>query len=139
MASEITVCGRQVPIPTESVERAAHYVLEGEGRQAKLSVTFLGRDGMRRLNLQYKGRDRPTDVLAFSLPSPGGTLMGDIYICRWVARREAEARDIPVDQEIIRLIVHGTLHVLGYDHPDGDGRTVSDMWRRQEAYVRALT
>ena len=55
------------------------------------------------------------------------------------ARKEAEARNIPVEQEIIRLVVHGTLHVLGYDHPDGDERTTSDMWCRQETYVRALT
>jgi len=139
MASEIAVGGRQLPIPAESVQRAVRHVLESEDRQATLSVTFLGRDRMRSLNQQYKGQASPTDVLAFSLPDPSGTLMGDIYVCPWVASREAESREIPVDQEIIRLVVHGTLHVLGYDHPDGDERTASDMWRRQETYVRALT
>jgi probable rRNA maturation factor len=139
MASEIAVGGRQLPIPAESVQRAVRHVLESEDRQATLSVTFLGRDRMRSLNQQYKGQASPTDVLAFSLPEPSGTLMGDIYVCPWVASREAKAREIPVDQEIIRLVVHGTLHVLGYDHPDGDERTASDMWRRQDTYVRALT
>ena len=139
MASEIAVGGRLLPIPADSVQRAVRHVLESEDRQATLSVTFLGRDRMRSLNQQYKGQARPTDVLAFSLPDPSGTLMGDIYVCPWVASREAAAREIPVDQEIIRLVVHGTLHVLGYDHPDGDERTASDMWRRQETYVRALT
>jgi probable rRNA maturation factor len=139
MASEIAVGGRQLPIPAETVQHAVRHVLEREDRQAALSVTFLGRDGMRRLNQRYKGQARPTDVLAFSLPDPGGTLVGDIYVCHWVARREAEARKIPIDEEIIRLVVHGTLHVLGYDHPDGDDRTAGDMWRRQETYVRALT
>lgn len=139
MTSDIAVGGHQFPIPAESVKRAVRHVLECEARQATLSVTFLGRDRMRRLNQQYQGRDRPTDVLAFALPNPGDTLVGDIYLCHWVARREAEARKIPVEQEIIRLVVHGTLHVLGYDHPDGDERTTSDMWRRQETYVRALT
>ena len=139
MASEIAVGGHQLPIPAESVERAVRHVLENEDRRATLSVTFLGRDRMRRLNQQYKGQARPTDVLAFSLPDPAGNLVGDIYVCHWVASREAEVREIPVDEEIVRLVVHGTLHVLGYDHPDGDERTASDMWRRQESYVRALT
>ena len=139
MTSDIAVGGRQLPIPAESVQRAVRHVLDCEARWATLSVTFLGRDRMRRLNQQYQGRDRPTDVLAFALPNPGGELVGDIYLCPWVARKEAEARNIPVEQEIIRLVVHGTLHVLGYDHPDGDERTTSDMWRRQEIYVRALT
>ena len=138
MAFDIAVGGHQLPIPAESVQRAVRHVLEREDRRATVSVTFLGRDRMRRLNLQYKGQARPTDVLAFSLPDPDGALLGDIYVCRWVARREAEARQIPVDEEIIRLVVHGTLHILGYDHPDGDERTASDMWRRQETYVRAL-
>jgi probable rRNA maturation factor len=138
MTCEIAVGGRQLPISAESVQRAVRHVLECEGRLATLSVTFLGRDRMRRLNQQYKGQPRPTDVLAFSLPDPAGNLVGDIYVCHWVASREAEAREIPVDEEIVRLVVHGTLHVLGYDHPDGDERTASDMWRRQEIYVRAL-
>lgn len=141
MTSDIAVGGRRLPIPAESVQRAVRHVLDREDRRATLSVTFLGRDRMRRLNQQYRGRDRPTDVLAFALPNPGrrGGLVGDIYLCHWVARKEAEARNIPVEQEIIRLVVHGTLHVLGYDHPDGEERTTSDMWRRQETYVRALT
>jgi probable rRNA maturation factor len=56
-----------------------------------------------------------------------------------VAEREARRRGIPVREELIRLVVHGTLHVLGHDHPEGEGRTVSPMWRRQERYVSALT
>jgi probable rRNA maturation factor len=137
--SEITVAGRRLPIPAAEVQRIAAGVLEAEGRSAALSVTFLGAERMRQLNLEYKAHDRPTDVLAFPLPSPGGRLLGDIYICPWVARREAGARDIPLPAEIARLVIHGTLHVLGYDHPEGEGRTTSAMWHRQEDYLRALT
>jgi probable rRNA maturation factor len=138
MACEIAVGGRQLPMSAQSVQRAVRHVLEREDRRATLSVTFLGRDRMRRLNQQYKGQNSPTDVLAFSLPDPAGSLVGDIYVCHWVASREADSREIPVEEEIIRLVVHGTLHVLGYDHPEGDERTASDMWQRQESYVRAL-
>ena len=55
-----------------------------------------------------------------------------------MARREALARKVPVRQELVRLVVHGTLHVLGYDHPENGRRERSPMWRRQERYVEAL-
>ena len=102
-----------------------------------MSVTFLGRERMRALNQEWKGHDRPTDVLAFALPGPAG-LAGDIYVCPWVAAREARARGLPAAQELVRLLVHGTLHVLGHDHPEGEGRTTGPMWRRQERYVAEL-
>jgi probable rRNA maturation factor len=114
-------------------------VLRGERRRATISVTFLGRDAMRRLNACHKGHDVPTDVLAFALREPGGGAVGDVYVCAYVAARESRNRNIPLEEELVRLVVHGTLHVLGRDHPDGEGRTRSAMWRRQERYVEALT
>jgi probable rRNA maturation factor len=93
---------------------------------------------MRRLNLEHKGRDRATDVLAFALTDPSGQTIGDVYICPWVARQEARSRGISLREELIRLVVHGTLHALGREHPEGPERTRSAMWRRQERYVEAL-
>jgi rRNA maturation RNase YbeY len=113
-------------------------VLRGERREASISVTFLGRDAMRRLNARYKGHDRPTDVLAFALDGPDGRAVGDVYVCTVVAAREARAREIAVEEELIRLVVHGTLHALGREHPEGTDRTRSAMWRRQERYVETL-
>ena len=139
MPPEIAVSGRRLPIPAADVHGIVAGVLEGEDQSATVSVTFLGPERMRRLNQEYKNQDRPTDVLAFPLPDPSGQLLGDIYICQWVARREAKAHGIPLREEITRLVIHGTLHVLGYDHPQGEGRTTSEMWHRQEDYVRALT
>jgi probable rRNA maturation factor len=131
------VSGRRLPLPAALVRRAVTTVLRGERRRAAISVTFLGRDAMRRLNARHKGHDRPTDVLSFALDDPNG-LMGDVYVCPWVARREARARGIPARQELLRLVVHGTLHALGHDHPEDEGRTRSPMWRRQERYLKAL-
>lgn len=113
-------------------------VLAGERRRAFMSITFVGPVRMRKLNRRWKGADRGTDVLAFALAGPGGALTGDLYLCRAVAVREAASRRIPLRQELLRLVVHGTLHVLGYDHPDGETRTESPMWRRQERYLRGL-
>jgi probable rRNA maturation factor len=120
------------------VRRVVHSVLRSERREASISVTFLGRDAMRRLNATHKGHDWPTDVLSFALTTPSGDLVGDVYISSWVARREAKVRGISAREELIRLLVHGTLHVLGRDHPEGSARTRSAMWRRQERYVEAL-
>jgi probable rRNA maturation factor len=132
------VNGRRLPLPRALVRRVVLAVLGAERREALISVTFLGPVSMRRLNAEHKRRDRPTDVLAFPLTGPSGETVGDVYICPAFARQEARARRIPLRQELIRLIVHGTLHVLGREHPEGPGRTRSAMWRRQERYVEAL-
>jgi probable rRNA maturation factor len=132
------VSGRRLPISRALVRRVVETVLRSERREALISVTFLGRDSMRRLNAEHKGHDRPTDVLTFALTDPTGRTVGDVYICPWVARQEAKERGISFREELIRLIVHGTLHALGRDHPEGSQRTRSAMWRRQERYVEAL-
>ena len=123
--------------PRPRLERAVGQVLAWEGARARVELTLLDADAMRRLNRRAMGRRGLTDVLAFALPQPDGALLGDVYICpaaaaRWVKNGGG------VEEELIRLAVHGTLHVLGYDHPDGPGRTRSAMWGRQERYVRRL-
>jgi probable rRNA maturation factor len=134
----VSVAGRGAPLPRAAVVRAVRAVLRRERRSAVVSVTFLARARMRRLNRRWKGRAAPTDVIAFALASPGGRLAGDVYICPWVAVRHARALGVPARRELLRLVVHGVLHVLGYDHPEGAGRTRSAMWRRQERYLRGL-
>ncbi|MBA2627103.1 MAG: rRNA maturation RNase YbeY [Gemmatimonadales bacterium] len=132
--AEVAVGGRRHALPAATVRRIVQGVLAAERRAADISVTFLGRDAMRRLNQQYKQHDAPTDVIAFTLTSPDGRLVGDVYVCPWYAARTARRLGIGSRQEMIRILVHGVLHVLGYDHPHED-RTRSPMWRRQERYV----
>lgn len=134
----MAVHGRRLPLPAPVVRRVVRAVLEGERRRADVSVTFLGRDRMRRLNARYTGHDRPTDVLAFTLPQPAGLPLADVYVCAAVAAGAARTHQVALREELIRLVVHGTLHALGYDHPDGSERARSPMWRRQERYVEAL-
>jgi probable rRNA maturation factor len=135
---EVVVSGRRLPLPPALVRRVVTRVLEGERREGLISVTFLGREAMRRMNAEHKGRDVPTDVLAFAMTDGDGRAVGDVYLCPWVAAREAKARGLSLREELIRLLVHGTLHALGRTHPEGEGRTRSPMWRRQERYVGAL-
>jgi probable rRNA maturation factor len=135
---EVVVSGRRLPLPPALVRRVVTRVLEGERREGLVSVTFLGRDAMRRMNAEHKGRNVPTDVLAFAMTDGIGHLVGDVYVCPWLAAREAKAQGVSLREELIRLVVHGTLHALGRTRPEGEGRTRSPMWRRQERYVGAL-
>jgi len=113
------------------LEAAVRKALEADGREAELSVTLVDDAEIERLNHEYRGRDRPTDVIAFSLGSPEQPL-GDVYIGADQARRQAESLGVPLIEELLRLAIHGTLHVLGHDHPDGDDRFASPMYVLQE-------
>ena len=104
---------------------------------AMLSITFVGRAAMSQLNRRYLGHHGATDVISFGLGRDGkrGVVIGDIYICPEIARSNAKRQGISSQEELLRLVVHGTLHTLGYDHPQGATRTESPMWRRQERIV----
>jgi probable rRNA maturation factor len=121
----------------------AAQVLRWEGaRTTRVEVALLDAAAMRRLNRRVTGRRGLTDVLAFGLPQPDGRVLGDVYVCPAAAERYVTATGSgergAVEEEMVRLAVHGTLHVLGYDHPEGAGRMRSAMWRRQERYVSRL-
>jgi probable rRNA maturation factor len=118
--------------------RAAKRVLAWERAPAgsHVDVTLLSAAAMRRTNRRATGRRGLTDVIAYALPQPDGRLLGDVYISP--AAAAIAARGPGLEEELVRLAVHGTLHVLGYDHPEGAGRTRSRMWRLQERYVKRL-
>jgi probable rRNA maturation factor len=125
-------------VPRAIVRDAVVTVLDGEQTgPADISVTFLSSQRMRALNRRTFGVDRATDVIAFALPHPG-QVVGDVYVCPSVARRAALRLGVTPREELMRRVVHGTLHVLGYDHPAGQERTVSLMWRVQERYVGGI-
>ncbi|HEY3221408.1 MAG TPA: rRNA maturation RNase YbeY [Gemmatimonadales bacterium] len=119
--------------------RIAQRVIAWEHAPAgsQVEITLLPAAAMRRANRRATGRRGVTDVIAYTLPQPDGRVLGDVYICP-AAAAGAARNGGGVREELIRLAVHGTLHVLGYDHPDGSGRTRSRMWRLQERYVRRL-
>jgi probable rRNA maturation factor len=88
-----------------------------KGRE--LSVLFCGDARMRRLNRVYRGKDKTTDVLAF--PAGAGALLGDIVVSVPYAARQARRRGERASREIDRLLLHGYLHLLGYDHETDSG------------------
>ncbi len=120
------------------LEQAVRGTLESEGQsEAEVSVALLADDDIQELNRRYLGKDRPTDVLAFSLGDEDD-VVGDVYIGLDQAARQATDLGIALEEELVRLAVHGTLHVLGHDHPEDEGREASAMFVRQEQLVRRL-
>jgi len=110
-----------------------------EVTRAELSLTLLDDHAMRALNRDYLQRDRPTDVIAFSLgDGDHDAPFGDVYLGVERALAQAAELDVPPGEELVRLAVHGTLHVLGHDHPEDDSRVRSPMWRAQERIVRRV-
>ncbi len=80
----------------------------------------------------------PPTFIAFALHSEGDPVLGDVYLGFDQARRQASELGVPVEEELLRLAIHGTLHLLGYRHPEGSDRFESEMFRRQEKLLRRL-
>jgi probable rRNA maturation factor len=130
---DVHTVGVRVPLARREVDRIARAVLRAEKvRRARLSIAFVDDARIARLNRGHLGHRGPTDVISFALPDESVGLVGDIYIAPGVARRNAAEQGIPIRNELTRLVVHGVLHVVGYDHPEGAGRYKSRMWARQE-------
>jgi len=125
------------PVDPARVEAAVRHVLRAEGvEEAEISVALVGDEQIAALNEEYLDHEGPTDVITFALHEAGEAPLGDVYVgVDQALRQAAEFGATPAD-EVVRLAVHGTLHVLGYDHPEDAGRTESEMFARQEALLR---
>ena len=137
---ESSAPGLRAPLSAARVTALVILALKAEGvPNAMLSVTFLSAPAMARMHRVQLGHRGATDIITFELtrPTADAPVTGDIYICVDVARRNAAAWGVPVRQELARLVIHGTLHTLGLEHPDGDARVQSPMWQAQERYLRA--
>ncbi|CAN5792871.1 hypothetical protein BH23GEM11_BH23GEM11_19290 [soil metagenome] len=125
------------PLPERAIRRALDLVMAREDVvSGELSVTFLADEPIRELNVRYLAHDWIPDVLSFELAPP---MLGDVYVGYQQAVRQAGDHGVPLDQELVRLAVHGALHLLGHDHPDDlAGREASELYRVQEAVVREV-
>jgi len=104
---------------TRSLRKWVRAALEGRREEAELSVRIVDEDEMRELNSRYRGKDKPTNVLAFPAglaPELGLPLLGDIVVCAPVVSREALEQNKPARAHWAHMLVHGTLHLLGHDH-----------------------
>ena len=110
---------------------------------AELGVQVIGPARMRTLNHRWRRRDVPTDVLAFPLSGPRlkgytGVSLGDLFICPRVVRAKAKAWGNPVKRQMKWTIVHGLLHLAGYDHETGP-RNAARMARLEQKILKQLS
>jgi probable rRNA maturation factor len=126
-----------------AIAESAFPQLGASDRSVELSVRLTGDDEVRALNAQWRGKDRATNVLSFPMAEEADLhqanvagpelLLGDIVLARGVCEAEASDKGIAIDDHALHLLVHGTLHLLGYDHHDE--ADAADMEARE---VRAL-
>jgi len=91
--------------------------------QAEVTIRVVDEQESHQLNHEYRGKDKPTNVLSFPFEAPPGVeidLLGDLIICRQVVEREAEEQNKPLQSHWAHMVVHGSLHLLGYDHIEDD-------------------
>jgi probable rRNA maturation factor len=141
LAIDISSSVRRLGVSRARIRETAVATLEAEGvRNAMLSITFVGRPTISQLNYRYLGHHGPTDVISFGLGRAGkrGAVVGDVYICAEVARENARRQGVSAGEELLRLVIHGTLHVLGHDHPADATRTSSPMWHKQERILAGV-
>ncbi|MDO8463163.1 MAG: rRNA maturation RNase YbeY [bacterium] len=125
----------RAPLSDAQVVRAVRAAQRAGGRRGSVDVSFVGTQRMRKTNRITHGEDTATDVLAF--PDGGDAVsLGELVICPQIAKRSAQRAGEPWPREIIRLLVHGTLHLCGYDH--AEPTDAARMFQLQERLVRSV-
>ena len=111
---------------------------ESMPEDTEISIVFVNNEKIRELNHQYRGLNRPTNVLSFSMvegmPMPFNNILGDVAISVEYAKKEAEDLGINIEDRIIQLLIHGTLHLVGYDHIRDDD--YEKMQEREEFFFK---
>ena len=124
----------QVP-ETAQLERWVTAVLKQHPQESRHEVTIriVDADESQALNADYRGKDKPTNVLSFPFEAPPGIelpLLGDLIICQNVVAQEAQQQQKPLMQHYAHMVIHGTLHLLGYDHIEDDEAEAMEQLER---------
>lgn len=111
----------------------AKKVLKGENREIEnISLVFVGKKEMQEFNKKYRGKNKPTDVLSFNLNDK--ECLGEIVICPQVVKENGEKFGISFEKEIAKVLIHGVLHLLGYDHEKSE-KEAEIMETKQNFYL----
>ena len=117
-------CEQESGLPTvEQIEQWATAAVQPQSDEVEMTVRIVDEAESHELNLNYRGKDRPTNVLSFPFECPDEVelpLLGDLVICRQVVEREAQEQEKPLMAHWAHMVVHGSLHLLGYDHIEDD-------------------
>ena len=124
---EIVNRQRKVPVDPEKWQHFTSRALKATPAEAaSVTIAFISDRQMRELNRQWRGKTGTTDVLSFpagedEFANPAGSNLGDVVISAEQAARQAKEHELTLDEEIAQLILHGLLHLCGYDHETDDG------------------
>lgn len=140
----ISATVRHSNLPDRDIQRTVAAVLAGEGyADWEAGVHIVGEAQMRSINRKSRGVDRSTDVLSFSLLEGGDTVpgvrnrdIGDIFLCMPYINRQARRFGVSAREEGVRMLIHGMLHAIGYDHRMP--KEAQKMFARQEYFVHLL-
>jgi probable rRNA maturation factor len=137
---KVTVANPQeaVVIERARMRQIVQTVLEGEDEpDAEISLAFVDNPTIHQLNQRYLKHDEPTDVLSFPLSDPGARkLQGELVIGAEVAKTQAEERGHPIEAELALYVIHGLLHLCGYN--DHEANDASFMGERERHYLQLL-
>jgi probable rRNA maturation factor len=127
-------------VSTEWIERAAQAALSHQSAAGDITVVLADNPRLQELNRNYLGIDAPTDVLSFPAsetdPETGARYLGDILISIPRAEEQAQSAGHPLEAELQLLVVHGVLHLLGYDHAETGEK--AKMWKAQSEILEVL-
>lgn len=117
-------CDQAPGLPTEQqLESWLSAALTGAREEAEVTIRLVDEAESQELNRDYRGKDKPTNVLSFPFEAPPGIelpLLGDLVICRQVVEQEAAEQNKPLTAHWAHMVVHGCLHLLGFDHIKDD-------------------
>jgi probable rRNA maturation factor len=134
-------------IDEDFIKEVSQKVLTGEKKEGNVSIAFIGQGRMRKLNKKYRGKNRVTDVLAFpekKLPQEPYSQelqkikgLGEIVICLREVKKSAKRFGVTFEKELARVLIHGILHLLGYDHEKSDAKA-KKMEEKEEKYLSQI-
>jgi len=139
-----------IPIDEDFLKKIASIVLKGEKikKETELSLALIGSGRMRKINKRYRGKNRVTDVLAFPEskillekfrvgPAKKIQGLGEIVICLREVKKNAKRFDSTLEKELAKVLIHGILHLLGYDHEKREDEA-KKMEQREEYYLSQI-
>lgn len=138
----------EIEINQDFIKKIVKEVLKKEKKEGNISIAFIGPGRMRKLNKKYRGRNRVTDVLSFpeievsfekffKTELKKTKSLGEIVICLRAVKKSSQELNIPFERELIRVLVHGILHLLGYDHERPE-KEAEIMKEKEEKYLKLL-
>ena len=133
----------KAPLDEKEIKARLDSFLSELGVTSDFSISFVSDDEIRNLNREYRAKDEPTDVLTFRLKDDDtfpdvveGDEMGDIFISLDAVSRNASEFSVPFSEELTRVMLHGLLHLLGYDHESNDFKSEKMLQKQEDIMLR---